>query len=85
MGEADRSRDGRVGLCCAIGATGWLGVAEGGPGWLGERESEQREKKRAEKKNRERAQAVWLGVARVAVGRVRREQRAETVRKREQR
>jgi hypothetical protein len=61
------------------------GVAKGGPGWLGERESEQREKKRAEKKNRERAQAVWLGVARVAVGRVRREQRAETVRKREQR
>ena len=38
----DRCRDGRVGLCCAIGATGWLGLAgqerkraEKRPVWLG--------------------------------------------------
>jgi hypothetical protein len=49
VGEADRCRDGRVSLCCAIGATGWLGtswarekasreeagVAGGSWGWLG--------------------------------------------------
>jgi hypothetical protein len=39
----------------AIGVTGWLGLAGHE---LGERESEQREKKRAEKR------PVWLGVAR---------------------